>query len=532
MFRANDTQQITIYDSFLNLPQHIQRLIEKSWAKDFSDVVFPAIHEDRFAVLYSAVGSRPNTPVNVLVGSMLLKEYFGLTEEELLMSIYCDVQFQYALHLTQEEKPPVSDRSWSRFRERLLNYEKATGIDLMKAEMESLARILADHMQLKGNVKRMDSLMVASRCKRMSRLEIIYTVNANAVRLLDRLGLLDYVPKNCVHYLDEEDHNNVIYRCRGDEAESRLECTIHEAVDMKRALESAELTGCEEYDLLSRVLREQTDESEDGIHTPKDKGEIRSDSLQNPSDPDATFRRKAGEEYKGYVGNVVETVNDDGLGIVTTMDFEQNIHSDSQFLKDYLEQREESAKPETLITDGAYGGTENVRLAEESGVELVTTALSGKDPDEVMGEFQLSDDGSRVLRCPMGHEPEKSSYHPKTGMCRAKFARSCCESCPYRNKCRAKEQKKSFVVNVSAKTVDRANTLKKLSTPRYRHLARIRNGIECRPSLLRRRLDVDNIPVFGYIPSKCFFMVKTGASNLIAFFSYRKRQREKCALFA
>jgi hypothetical protein len=227
MFRANDTQQITFYDSFLNLPQHIQRLIEKSWAKDFSDVIFPAIHEDRFAVLYSAVGSRPNTPVNVLVGSMLLKEYFGLTEEELLMSIYCDVQFQYALHLTQEEKPPVSDRSWSRFRERLLNYEKATGIDLMKAEMESLARILADHMQLKGNVKRMDSLMVASRCKRMSRLEIIYTVNANAVRLLDRLGLLDYAPKNCVHYLDGEDHNNVIYRCRGDEAESRLECTIH-----------------------------------------------------------------------------------------------------------------------------------------------------------------------------------------------------------------------------------------------------------------------------------------------------------------
>jgi hypothetical protein len=149
-----------------------------------------------------------------------------------------------------------------------------------------------------------------------------------------------------------------------------------------------------------------------------------------------------------------------------------------------------------------------------------------------MSEFQLSEDGTKVLRCPMGHEHEKSSYHPKTGMCRAKFARSCCESCPYRNKCRAKEQKKSFVVNVSAKTVDRANTLKKLSTPRYRHLARIRNGIECRPSLLRRRLDVDNIPVFGYLPSKCFFMVKTGASNLIAFFSYRKRLREKCALFA
>ena len=77
-----------------------------------------------------------------------------------------------------------------------------------------------------------------------------------------------------------------------------------------------------------------------------------------------------------------------------------------------------------------------------------------------------------------------------------------------------------------------ANNLKKLSTPRYRRLARIRNGIECRPSLLRRRLDVDNIPVFGYLPSKCFFMVKTGASNLIAFFSYRRRQQAECTIFA
>ena len=82
-------------------------------------------------------------------------------------------------------------------------------------------------------------------------------------------------------------------------------------------------------------------------------------------------------------------------------------------------------------------------------------------------------------------------------MCRAKFSRSCCETCPYREKCRAKEQKKSFAVYVSAKMVDRASMLKKLSTSHYRTLARLRNGIECRPSLLRRRLDVDRIPAFG-----------------------------------
>lgn len=115
MFRANDAQQMRMDDSYLRLPEHVRRLVDRSWARDFAEIVFPAINEERFAVLYSQEGSRPNTPVNVIVGSMMLKEYFGQTEEELLMSIYCNVLYQYALHLTQEEKPPVSDRHGAGF---------------------------------------------------------------------------------------------------------------------------------------------------------------------------------------------------------------------------------------------------------------------------------------------------------------------------------------------------------------------------------------------------------------------------------
>jgi len=68
MFRINDAQQITLHDSFLRLPGYVQELVNKSWAKDFADIVFPGINEERFAVLYSEAGSRPNTPVNVIVG--------------------------------------------------------------------------------------------------------------------------------------------------------------------------------------------------------------------------------------------------------------------------------------------------------------------------------------------------------------------------------------------------------------------------------------------------------------------------------
>lgn len=57
-----------------------------SWCKDFADIVFPAINEERFAVLYSNNNaSRPNTPINFIIGSLMLKENNGLTDDELVM---------------------------------------------------------------------------------------------------------------------------------------------------------------------------------------------------------------------------------------------------------------------------------------------------------------------------------------------------------------------------------------------------------------------------------------------------------------
>jgi len=134
--------------------------------------------------------------------------------------------------------------------------------------MEHLAEVIAGKMNLKKNVKRMDSLMVASRCKAMSRLEIIYTCVADMVRLLHRLGM-------------------------------------------------------------------------------------------------------------------------------------------DEFMSDYLESQPEHAAEdnETVIVDGAYASYENSKLAEEKNITLVPTALSGKDPDEIYADFELSDDETKVVKCPMGYAP-------------------------------------------------------------------------------------------------------------------------------
>lgn len=59
-----------------------------------------------------------------------------------------------------------------------------------------------------------------------------------------------------------------------------------------------------------------------------------SSMMQNPSDPDATFCKKAGKEYRGYAANVEESVGKNG-SIVTDYQFEKNTYSDSQFLLKY-----------------------------------------------------------------------------------------------------------------------------------------------------------------------------------------------------
>ena len=465
--------------------------------------------------------------MNFTVGALILKENGNLNDDELLESICCDVRYQYVLHSTRYREQPVSDRTFSRFRERLYNYRLKTGRDLLEEEMKRLNDCYSKYMNLHSSIKRMDSLMVASRCKSMSRLEIIYATTANAVRLINRLGRIDLLTKDLLHYLDKDDYNDTIYYCTGEDADSRLEKALKEAEAVLGLMSEDPWHETQEYQLLLRVLTEQTDKDDTGKRIPKDKRDISSESLQNPSDPDATFRSKAGKGHKGYVVNIVETVGDTD-SLITDIQMEQNNYSDSQFCKDYISQKEDTDS-EILIADGAYGGSENQELVSAKNLNLVTTCLTGKDPDEIFAEFELSEDGTQVLQCPEGHAPIKTTHYPKTGMCRALFSKSCCENCPNKEKCKAKPQRKNFAVHVSGKMVQRAKYLKKLSTEEYKELTRKRNAIEGIPSVFRRKYRVDEIPVFGLLRSKTFVLFKAMAYNFVKVRRYRQRQGDKCA---
>jgi len=509
-FKANNYQQISLNDRLNNLTDRERRLLQKSWAEPFATRIFPLIDETKFEVLYCGNNDnnnngRPNTPVNVVVGSLLLKELMNLTDEELVESITFDPRFQYALHLTSCDEIPYSDRTPSRFRERLYSHELQTGEDLLKEEIKHLGAEFARLLKIGSKVRRMDSLMVSSSCKNMSRLELMYTCTSNLVKAAIKLGEAGMLPARLLPYAEDNNKNSVCYRMEKDEVMTRLEEVTADAL-LVYELCGEGFEDIKEYQLLSRMLNDQT---KDGQLKPNK--EISPQSLQNPSDEDATFRRKAGEENQGYVANVVETCGESG-NIITDYDFDVNRHSDAEFGAEVIKDLGPQEEPGVLIADGAFASEENFKAAEENNIELVTTNLTGEKPPEIILDFKIED--QEIKSCPAGQAPIDSKYNPDKDEYRAHFDKPTCEGCPHREECPVIMQKRSALVKLSQTTIDRAEYAEKLSGEEYKEHARTRNGVEGIPSVLRRRYGVDDMPVRGLLRSKLWFGFKIGAINI------------------
>ncbi|MDO4515368.1 MAG: transposase [Lachnospiraceae bacterium] len=366
-FSFNKYQQLSLWDSIGQLTTREQRFLERSWAFPFAEKVFPAIDESPYEVLYSDKDSRPNTPVNIIIGALILKEMNGLTDEALLNSLIFDIRYQVALHTTSYVEQPMSDRTLSRFRERCLNYQRQTGIDLLHNTIRDISNILADLMHMDRTLLRMDSLMIESNIRRLSRLELIYTCAALAVK--EAAGSFE-IPQDLLHYLDKSDYNDSFYHSNACE-----ETVLKDALTALEYLTSADIQS-KELLQLQRVLREQIIADEDKISL-CDASQMHSQILQSPHDPDAAFRRKLKNNHVGYSANLLEVPGKEG-SIILDYQYEKNIYSDSRFLKDTVRELGYQSKKTVLVADGGYSGKTNVDYALEKNIHLVTTNLTGK----------------------------------------------------------------------------------------------------------------------------------------------------------
>src|SRR5699024_1451109 len=160
-----------------------------------------------------------------------------------------------------------------------------------------------------------------------TRIELIYTVIRNMVRALNNVSGL-VIPDSFSPYLKQGHKNETIYNRRSTEESPKLESLIQQAHQLSEWVHAQ--SGALDTDALqhlSRLLNEQSVKSEDGIVVPIEGKKLSSRILQNPSDPDATFRTKGDKNHIGNSLNLVE-VHDPKkeIGLIMHADLKENTH--------------------------------------------------------------------------------------------------------------------------------------------------------------------------------------------------------------
>lgn len=519
-FHTNNSQQYSLTDITGSLTSREQKALENSWAKIFAEEIFPAIDEERFRVLYSdRTQCRSNTPVNICIGALIIKELFQISDDEIVENLMLDPRYQYALHTTSFQEQPLSDKTLSRFRKRCYDYESAYGIDLLHDCVTDLSGKIAKMMNISPRIKRMDSFMIEANIKNLSRAELLYACVAKLVRYIHKDQREDLLT-GLEHYYDPNDYNKTFYYNDSTATDDQINRILIDA-DKLLTRCGSEFDDTTEYQLLLRCLSEQTVVENDLRRLRnKEDGGFSSSMLQSPTDPDATFREKAGKKYRGYVANLEESVSENG-SVITDYQFEQNTYSDSRFLQDSLHQKEREEKNTVLIADGAYCGAENTALAASKNIRLVTTDLTGKEVPDIYADFVLNEEGDRILKCPAGNVPVSCCCSGSNGHIHASFSKEACMNCPHKDECRVKEHVKVCSIDISATAQYRANTRRYMKTEEFKFLARLRNGVETLPSILRKKYQVDRMTVRGKTRSRFFFGCKVMALNVCKLFTFR-----------
>jgi len=544
MFRTGQDVQITLNDRMLIANDQTKKAVATSRAKLVGDIIYPNVEEAKFADLYSEIGSRPNIEIRRYVSALVLKRMYHLSDEVLLEFLRCGaLNFQYALHTTQEEKQPLSESSIRRFRRKVEAYNEENGCDLIKDEFERISKVMAVEMGLLHAdpnssddesapiLVRMDSMEIEAHAKAMTRIEILYMTNMIMIRYLLKKNFSNIIPEELFHYLEEGDHNRVMYYRVAEEKKAGVQdCRVAEAVQEMVLLREALseyfsqkfLSDIPEYQVLQRVLEEQTQLSDDGVLIPRNKKNISAGSVQNPFDATVTYRYKWGQHH-GHVLNVAEVCGNNGNGIIIHASIEPNIQSDNRMAEEYLRGLPDGGRKQKLTADGAYASETVEKLAAEKNVELQVTSLTGKLVEDVVADFVLNEGKTEILSCPAGNTPTGCRYNPNNGSITATMPGNCCASCPHRDECKAKvnNKKSKSTVRITGKMVTRAKQARNFTTEEGKKNADFRNGVEGIMSVMRRKYDLDHIPVFGLDRLKNWIWPTLLSYNLVKYNRYR-----------
>ncbi|MEA1866679.1 MAG: transposase [Thermodesulfobacteriota bacterium] len=447
MFKSNKNHlQPEMFSTVNQLPEKHQARLESSWAGTFYREVFCRIDEAAFAVLYSDTASRPNTPVNILVSFEILKAGKGWSDEELYEHFLFDIQTRYALGYRNLGDGLFAIRTLYYFRDRLSEYYLKTGINLLASAFTEITDAQIVDLAVQTNVQRMDSTQIASNIVNSSRLRLLVEGIQRTHKILSKEEKSRLEEVYAPYLKGSSDHYS--YRVKGEDAnKSHLQKVGATMQSLLKEL-GENYSGENAYLVLERLFSEHFKLVEKELKL-KEKEEISSGSLQSVDDLEASYRKKAGKSYQGFVANITETCEpENDLQLVTNVQVEPNNVDDDKMLADALPELKERTDVKKIHLDGGYGGEASDPILEDLSVDIIQSAIRGqKEKSEKLhlSEFDIQQDQNGhplQIRCPQGQTvPVKLAR--KTGW-QARFDPEICGSCPFHTegRCKAKAQKR------------------------------------------------------------------------------------------
>ncbi|MBW1703421.1 MAG: transposase, partial [Deltaproteobacteria bacterium] len=237
-----------------------------------------------------------------------------------------------------------------------------------------------------------------------------------------------------------------------------------------------EIKAMHSYKLLERILKEQCNVNVSDDKYPvkvKKPKEIPSDSLQNPSDPDATY---SGHKGQGYQVQVMENAN----ALIPAIE----------------SSKERGLAPEEVLADALYGSDKNCQDAAKLGVEVISPAMGSKEEGSIsLSDFEVSEKGD-VVSCPQGHKPvmrkAKKTRHTVA------FDSRYCSNCPLQEICLVRQGKKYHYLRYTDKEMRLSKRRAYEQTEEFKDRYRWRAGSEATMSEYDRRTGVKHLRVRGF----------------------------------
>src|SRR4030065_186333 len=143
--------------------------------------------------------------------------------------------------------------------------------------------------------------------------------------------------------------------------------------------------------------------------------DVPSDSLQNPSDPDASYDGHKGKGFQAQLSEAYSTADkEQNLSLITAVTVEPAHKSDTNALIPLIEDvQKRDIGPDAVLADSLYGSDDNLEKARALGVEVVSPVM-GNTPDTwlTLSDFTMNDN-EKVTSCAQGHAPKKTKHNKK-----------------------------------------------------------------------------------------------------------------------